>query len=258
MLSIGQFSKVCMVTVKTLRHYDKLGLIKPVHTDKFTNYRYYDESQLPLMLNIVRFKRYGFSLEEIKYLLSETDKSALISKLRDQASKLEAQRAETDSVIKELNRHLHEFERTGEIMSYHNNYKITLEQAEKLPIISSRQVMSIDDFCKYYGLLFERAAKERIQTNFKTMAFYHDREFDPAASDIEVGVCVINPEQADYILDAGLCATTVHYGSYSNLSEAYGAITGWIKENGYEITAAPYEIYIKTQFDKLPSDQWET
>lgn len=44
MLSIGQMSKTCGVSVKTLRHYDKIGLLRPEQTDMFTGYRYYDES----------------------------------------------------------------------------------------------------------------------------------------------------------------------------------------------------------------------
>ena len=32
----------------------------------------------------------------------------------------------------------------------------------------------------------------------------------------------------------------------------------WVSDNGYKIAAAPYEIYIKTQFDKIPVDEWET
>ena len=258
MLSIGQFSKVCGVTVKALRHYDRLGLIRPVHTDKFTGYRYYDEDQIPLMLNIMRLKRYGFSLEEVGLFLSETDKGALHCMLQNQLCRLETLMAETGSVINELKRHLHEFERTGEIMSYRNNYQINLEEAEPLHIISTRQVMSTDDFGKYYGQIFERAAKERIQTNFMTLAVYHDREFDPAASDIEVGVGVIDTSRADRVIGGCLCATTVHVGAYSSLPDAYGAITGWIKEAGYEITAPPYEIYIKTRYDKLPPEEWET
>lgn len=258
MLSIGQFSKVCGVTVKALRHYDRLGLIRPTHTDKFTGYRYYDESQIPLMLNIMRLKRYGFSLEEIGQCLSETDKSALNSMLQNQLCRLKAQMAETGSIISELRRHLSEFERTGEIMSYCNSYQINLENAKAFPIISTRQVMGVDDFGKYYGQIFERAAKERIQTNFMTLAVYHDKEFDPTASDIEVGVGVVDPSKADHTIGGCLCATTLHIGPYSELPDAYGAITTWIKEEGYEITAPPYEIYIKTRYDKLPPEEWET
>lgn len=258
MLTIGQFSKTCMVTVKALRHYDKIGLIKPQYIDRQTGYRCYEESQIPLMLSITRLKRYGFALSEIKEILSETDKRALFSKLQNQKKILELQMAETRGIVAEIERHLQNFERTGDIMSYQAKYEISLEQTAPKAVISTRQMMSIAEFGKYYGQLFERAAKKGIKLTYETMAIYHDKEFDEDWSDIEVAVGAENGEGADRIIDGGLCAVTIHKGGYSNLSEAYAALSSWIKENGYEITAAPYEIYIKNQYDKIPPEQWET
>lgn len=42
MLSIGEFSRVCGVTSRTLRYYDKINLIKPSHIDIASGYRFYD------------------------------------------------------------------------------------------------------------------------------------------------------------------------------------------------------------------------
>lgn len=69
MLSIGEFSKLCMVTTKTLRHYDLIGLLKPKELNNENGYRYYSVGQLSTMLKIMRLKEYGFSLEEIKPLM---------------------------------------------------------------------------------------------------------------------------------------------------------------------------------------------
>jgi DNA-binding transcriptional MerR regulator len=41
MLKIGDFSRLSRISVQTLRHYDELGLLKPVEIDRFTSYRYY-------------------------------------------------------------------------------------------------------------------------------------------------------------------------------------------------------------------------
>ena len=41
MLKIGEFSKLSRVSVRMLRHYDEIGLLKPAETDRFTDYRYY-------------------------------------------------------------------------------------------------------------------------------------------------------------------------------------------------------------------------
>jgi hypothetical protein len=41
MLKIGDLSKLSRVSVKALRYYDEMGLLKPAHVDRFTGYRYY-------------------------------------------------------------------------------------------------------------------------------------------------------------------------------------------------------------------------
>ena len=46
MLRIGEFSKLSRVSIRMLRHYDDIGLLKPAEIDHFTGYRYYREEQL--------------------------------------------------------------------------------------------------------------------------------------------------------------------------------------------------------------------
>jgi len=46
MIKIGDFSKLAHVSIKTLHHYDDLGLLKPVHVDRNSGYRYYEIGQL--------------------------------------------------------------------------------------------------------------------------------------------------------------------------------------------------------------------
>ena len=70
-LTIGDFSKYCQVTVKTLRHYEKLGLLVPNEVDEWTRYRYYDMAQMQRLNGILRLKGMGFSLEEIRDLLND-------------------------------------------------------------------------------------------------------------------------------------------------------------------------------------------
>ena len=52
MFKIGEFSKLSQVSVKALRHYDALGLLKPARVDRFTGYRYYSADQLPRLYRI--------------------------------------------------------------------------------------------------------------------------------------------------------------------------------------------------------------
>ena len=43
MLKIGEFSKLTRVSIRMLRHYDEIGLLRPTETDAWTGYRYYSE-----------------------------------------------------------------------------------------------------------------------------------------------------------------------------------------------------------------------
>ena len=45
MLKIGEFSKLSRVSVRMLRHYDEIGLLKPAEIDRFTDYRYYGKKR---------------------------------------------------------------------------------------------------------------------------------------------------------------------------------------------------------------------
>ena len=69
MLKIGEFSKLSRISVRMLRHYDEIGLLKPAETDRFTDYRYYREDQLPAAGRIAALRDMGFSLADIIRIL---------------------------------------------------------------------------------------------------------------------------------------------------------------------------------------------
>ena len=73
MLKIGEFSKLSRISVRMLRHYDEIGLLKPAEIDRFTDYRYYREDQLPTAGRIAALKDMGFSLADIVRILAVYD-----------------------------------------------------------------------------------------------------------------------------------------------------------------------------------------
>ena len=258
MISIGEFSKICKVTVKTLRYYDRIGLLKPVHVDDMTGYRYYSREQLEKMLLIQRLKRYGFSLEEVRDILRCTEQGALLSQMLQQKEKLVREKKDMELAIGELTAHMQNYERTGDLMDYQKGYRIEVKEVPARNVIACRQKMSVDEFGKYYSALYERVPKEHVTPNGVVGAVYYDKEFDRECSDIELIVGVREKEKADKVIKAGLCAVTVHKGPYSSLPEAYAALVEWIAENGYTWNGEPYEIYTKNQFDSLSPEDWET
>jgi len=143
-------------------------------------------------------------------------------------------------------------------MNYQNNYKVSTVESEKIFVLSSRQRMAVEEFGKYYGRLFEKTAKENIKPTGIVLAVYHDEEWNEKDSDIEVGIGIDDESKANGSVGGCLCATTVHKGSYANLPEAYASVLKWINENGYEITAPPYEIYRNSGMDGIPVEDWKT
>ncbi len=76
MLKIGEFALLAQISIRMLRHYDEIGLLRPAHVDPGTGYRYYLPEQLPRLNRILALKDLGLSLDEVRYLLLNADLSA--------------------------------------------------------------------------------------------------------------------------------------------------------------------------------------
>jgi DNA-binding transcriptional MerR regulator len=197
LLQIGEFSRICQVSVKTLHHYDKIGLLVPAEVDRFTGYRYYQMEQIDTMNYIQRLKRYGFSLEEIQYIITLSDEKEISSLLRQQRDKLKREQQEKDTILNELQTHISIFERTGDVMTYQKGYQIEIKNSPALNVLAVRAKMSVDEFGRYYGTLFERVPKDHVTPTGLNGARYYDQEFNPESSDIEVFIGIREKEKAD-------------------------------------------------------------
>ena len=79
MKTIGQFAKENEVTIKTLHHYEKMGLITPCKVDDENGYRYYSDNEANDLKLVIFLKQLGLSLSEIKKLLGNSlDSETLI------------------------------------------------------------------------------------------------------------------------------------------------------------------------------------
>ena len=72
MLKIGEFSCLAKTTVKTLRYYDEIGLLRPVFVDD-NGYRYYQIDQLNELLKIVELRKLDVPLLDIKETLKNNN-----------------------------------------------------------------------------------------------------------------------------------------------------------------------------------------
>ena len=76
--SIGEFSRMTSLSIKTLRLYHEKGILVPSQVDDFTGYRRYSESEYDLAKSVRILKQFDFSLAEIKEILDEYDDETYI------------------------------------------------------------------------------------------------------------------------------------------------------------------------------------
>ncbi len=236
MLSIGEFSKLCMVTTKTLRHYDSIGLLKPRELNNENGYRYYSVGQLGTMQKILRLKEYGFSLDEIKALIDADDdrlSNAMKEKLAVHTLYLEQEKQRLQRLKNDI-----EDLRKGDFMK--QQLQISVVETAPVNIASIRDTIAVKDFSDIMQRLFSCG----LPCEGPPIAIYHSPEFNPESTDVEVGFPTSVKSGQTRMLEGGLCVKGVHYGDYSLLHESYMAMGKWIEENGYEIVNPPYEKYI--------------
>lgn len=115
-MQIGEFARICDTKITVLRHYDKEGLLEPDYVDAFTGYRYYSDAQIPVFFRITALKKAGFSLAEIKNILSSCDHNDMLLAL------FEKKQIELTHMISELE------EARKMILSEKKSFEITFSE----------------------------------------------------------------------------------------------------------------------------------
>jgi DNA-binding transcriptional MerR regulator/effector-binding domain-containing protein len=101
-LTIGDFSRATLLTIKTLRHYHDTGLLAAAEVDPQTGYRRYLTSQIPQAQMIKRFRELQMPLNEIRQLLASPDGSTRSAIIAAHLSRLENELGRTRSAVLEL------------------------------------------------------------------------------------------------------------------------------------------------------------
>lgn len=244
MYTIGEFSRLCMVTTKTLRHYDAARLLRPAHTSPETGYRYYVAGQFRDMLLIRKLKDYGFSLDEIGQLIrSEPQmlRARMAAKYSEQHDLLHQQR----SLLHQMEEDMKRLEKGMDIMSI-TEKEIKIVETQPTEIMSARDTVAIKDFDVVCNRAFQALGQAGLQPAGPITAIYHSQDFDPESTDLEVGIPVSRKMDGTRTLPGGTCAMAVHLGAYGKLHETYTAVASWLEENGYRITSPPYERYLNS------------
>ncbi|MEK8128749.1 MerR family transcriptional regulator [Paenibacillus filicis] len=251
MLSIGEFSKICGVSTKTLRYYAEIELINPDEINPENGYRYYSIKQLKKMLLISRLKSYHFSLDEIKDLLdAEEDQSEerLSMALARKSREIQEKASALEYTLKQMSHDMFHLQKGIPLMSYLDDIEVQLVETPPMNILSMRQMLSRDDYTagygKHFSRLYEKIAAEKLTLLGTPMTIYHSPDYNPAGNDTEFALPIKEAVQGTRDLPGGLCAKSVFKGSYSELTSVYARLRKWIEDERYEWVQAPYEVYV--------------
>lgn len=260
MYSIGEFSKINRITPKTLRHYDRIGLLKPDRVDDWTGYRSYSASQLPRIRRILELKEVGLPLNEIGRALESTDELAAI--LRQQEDRLKRHLNETEGRIQQVREYLEELQ-GGE----HMKTDVTVKELPEVIVASMRTVVpgydTYFDIIPKMGEYMESVGAVCREPGY-CFTIYHDGEYRDSDIDVEICEAVVSPcRESDKVKFKTISAVPSaaclqHRGPYGTMRTSYNRLFTWIEENGYRVTDNPRESYIDGIWNREDPADWLT
>ena len=249
MYSIGEFSKIGSVSAKTLRYYDEIGLLHPAYVDEESRYRYYSEEQVDKILLISELKTYDLRLEQIKAILESGEPSLLEHFLKVRIQQLNNQIEENIRLRQCIERKVHEIQTGGSMMEQRMELMVEAKEFTPVWVMSKNATIEISQIGVVIGGVFEEIFKNKMMPAGPVMTFYMDEEFHQEHANVEVCVPVVPCDRMEEIkgvklLNPGLCATCTYVGEYSKMGKAYAAILKWIEENQYQVSYAPFDVYV--------------
>ena len=114
LLPIGSFARRCRLSIKALRHYDDLGLLRPARVDAVTGYRYYDRRQAPAAIAIALLRSLDVTLPAIRELLAGDDPDALARVLDRERARRAREIAQAETALRSIKRLM----RAGTVFPY--------------------------------------------------------------------------------------------------------------------------------------------
>jgi DNA-binding transcriptional MerR regulator len=249
MFKIGDFSKFSRVSIRALRLYDQMGLLKPIHVDQLTGYRYYSAAQISRLNRIVAFKDLGFSLEQIIQLLNDKISSdQMRGMLRLKQAEVQ-QLIEIEQVrLSLIEVRLRQIEQEDSAST--SGYDVILKHVEAQTVAAIRDVMPMcTDIKHLYDKLEQELQCQKAEMVGFPQALWHDEEYRLNNVDVEV-VIPINRLLSEkgrvksYRLpEVKQMACVIYHGSHDGLIQAFNALLKWIEENNFQIIGSDREIY---------------
>ncbi|MGE8035569.1 hypothetical protein B1B04_13860 [Lysinibacillus sp. KCTC 33748] len=248
MYSIGKFSNLCNVPVKTIRYYSDIGLLEPSFIDEVTGYRYYDYDKMKELNTIQVLKDCHFSLKEIEQVIKrENDKQDLELRLHNKVQELEHQQeiiAEQIQNIVQVKNSIKNAETFNPKPTLSSCY---IEERPEIQVLFIRGKINIIEMDRLVQKLFERIYAYQLEVVGELTAIFHQQDRKQNVADVELLLPVKVTQPANYIklIPAGRYACINVKGPYSELNFGYSRLQEWLTEQSLETEGVFMEQYIK-------------
>ena len=255
-LSIGDFSQITHLSVKTLRYYHEAGLLEPAQVDPQTGYRYYSSDQVPTAQVIRRLRDLGMPVREVSDLLAAQpeDRSTVLS---GHLQRLEEQLDQTRAAVVSLRRLLTRSEAPIEV---------ELRVVSAVTAAAVQATVAIGDVLGWYdGAMAELERTLRAHDCAPTGpcgGLYDNALFTDDRGHAVVYVPVADPPRAGavepFVVPAAELAVTVHRGPHVDIDVTYGRLGRHVAEHALAVAGPVRESYLVGPRDTTDATAWRT
>jgi predicted transcriptional regulator YdeE/DNA-binding transcriptional MerR regulator len=258
MIKIGDFSKLAHVSIKTLHHYDDMGLLKPVHVDRFSGYRYYEIGQLSRLNRILALKDLGLSLDQVTGLLREGLSTAeMRGMLRMKRIELATQVEEEQARLLRVEQRLRQLEVDG--CPPHNEIAVKdvpAQTALVAQVVAASEELLWPARTSLQNLLQGALETARLKPASPWFALFEDLPYRETDLELTLAVGVDlrpgqragdwqgTPVKLEELAAVPSMASVVHSGDPATLPQTYAALYAWTQSSGYQPAGSYRELYL--------------
>jgi DNA-binding transcriptional MerR regulator/effector-binding domain-containing protein len=261
MLNIGDFARHGRVTVRMLRHYDAVGLLRPARVDPFTGYRGYEVAQLSRLNRIVALKDLGFTLDQVATIIDDkVGIDELRGMLRLRRAELANQLAADRARLAAVEARLHSIEVEGAMPT--NDVQVKriepVRVAEVTGVAASFEPVSIGPVIgPLYDELVGHLERVGVKPVGPALAYYEDAPEGGVLVHAAMPVNAAAVEGATVVDLPAIerAATIMHHGDMDNVLSTIQTLAKWIEENGETSAGYNREVTLKWAQDK---SEWVT
>ena len=262
MLKIGEFSKLSRVSVRMLRHYDEIGLLKPAEIDRFTDYRYYREDQLPTAGRIAALKDMGFSLADIVRILA-------VYEDREQMERFfSARQKELEALSQDTARKLTLLDAARKRLRKEENmsYNVTIKTIpERYAATVQMTIPRYEDEGMVWSVLVQETSRMNLAEADPCLCAvtfldgeYKEENVELMAWKTVKGSYPDTEHVRFRTLPAVTVASCTFQGSYTLMTDVYAAVIAWMEANGYEAAGPMFNIYHVSPHETHNPDEFVT